>query len=126
MPTPLALIFQIGGQLQTALAGCDWSDAASSLPSPFRICSIPRSKFDALLALRSNGRLLVGRDRIGLLEAVIKHGSITKAAKAAGFSYKTAWEAVNAINNLLPTPAFVTEYGGCGAAAPRSRRKDGG
>jgi len=73
---------------------------------------MPRSKIDALLALRSNGRLLVGRDRIGLLEAVIKHGSITKAAKAAGFSYKTAWEAVNAINNLLPTPAFVTKTGG--------------
>lgn len=73
---------------------------------------MPKSKIDALLALRSDGRLLVGRERIGLLEAVVEHGSITKAAKAAGFSYKTAWEAVNAINNLLPTPAFVTKTGG--------------
>ena len=47
-----------------------------------------------------------------LLEAVIEHGSISKAAKAAGFSYKTAWEAVAAVNNLLPTPAFVTKVGG--------------
>ena len=69
-------------------------------------------KIDAHLALRSDGRLLVGRDRIKLLEAVAEHGSITKAAKAAGFSYKTAWDAVDAINNLLPSPAFVTKAGG--------------
>ncbi len=70
------------------------------------------NKIDALLALRSEGRLLVGRDRIKLLEAVAEHGSITKAAKIAGFSYKTAWDAVDAINNLLPSPAFVTKAGG--------------
>ncbi len=69
-------------------------------------------KIDALLALRRDGRLLVGRDRIGLLEAVAEHGSITKAAKASGFSYKTAWDAVDAINNLLPSPAFITKAGG--------------
>lgn len=69
-------------------------------------------KIDTLLALRSNGRLLIGRERITLLEAVIEHGSITKAAEIAGFSYKTAWDAVNAINNLLPRPAFITHTGG--------------
>jgi molybdate transport system regulatory protein len=69
-------------------------------------------KIDALLALRSEGRFLVGRDRIKLLEAVAEHGSITKAAKVVGFSYKTAWDAVNSINNLLPSPAFVTKAGG--------------
>lgn len=70
-------------------------------------------KIDAHIALRSSeGRLLVGRDRIRLLEAVAEHGSITKAAKTTGLSYKTAWEAVDAINNLLPTPAFVTKAGG--------------
>ena len=70
-------------------------------------------KIDAYLALRSDGgRLLVARERIRLLEAVAEHRSITKAAKATGFSYKTAWEAVDAINNLLPTPAFLTKAGG--------------
>lgn len=69
-------------------------------------------KIDALLALRSDGKLLVGRDRIKVLEAVAEHGSISKAAKIAGFSYKAAWDAVNAINNLLPSPAFVTKAGG--------------
>lgn len=69
-------------------------------------------KIDALLALRSDGKLLVGRDRIKVLEAVAEYGSISKAAKAVGFSYKAAWDAVNAINNLLPSPAFVTKAGG--------------
>lgn len=70
------------------------------------------NKIDATLALRSEGRFLVGRDRVKLLEAVAEHGSISKAAKAVGFSYKAAWDAVNAINNLLPRPAFVTKAGG--------------
>jgi molybdate transport system regulatory protein len=69
-------------------------------------------EIDSLLAWRAGGRLLVGRERIALLEAVIQHKSITKAAEITGFSYKTAWDAVNAINNLLPRPAFVTRTGG--------------
>lgn len=72
----------------------------------------PTRKIDALLALRSDGKLLIGRDRIKVLEAVAEHGSISKAAKAVGFSYKAAWDAVSAINNLLPSPAFVTKAGG--------------
>jgi molybdate transport system regulatory protein len=69
-------------------------------------------KIDAHLALRSDGKLLIGRDRIRVLEAIAEHGSISGAAKAVGFSYKAAWDAVAAINNLLPTPAFITKAGG--------------
>ena len=56
------------------------------------------------------------REKIKLLEAVVLHGSISKAAKAVGFNYKTAWGSVNAINSLLPSPAFVTKMGGQGEA----------
>jgi molybdate transport system regulatory protein len=70
------------------------------------------NKINALLALHSEGRFLVGRERIKLLEKVAELGSIAKAAKATGFSYKTAWDSVNAVNNLLPTPAFLTRPGG--------------
>ncbi len=69
-------------------------------------------KINALLALHSEGRFLVGRERVKLLEKVAELGSIAKAAKATGFSYKTAWDSVNAVNNLLPTPAFLTRPGG--------------
>lgn len=69
-------------------------------------------KVEAMLALRREGRPLVGRDRIELLEAVDTHGSITKAAKAVGLSYKAAWDALNAVNNLLPSPAILGQTGG--------------
>lgn len=70
------------------------------------------AEIDTMLAWRAGGRLLMGRERIALLESVIEHKSITKAAEVTGFSYKTAWDAVNAINNLLPRPAFITRTGG--------------
>ncbi len=70
------------------------------------------NKINALLALHSEGRFLVGHERIKLLEKVAELGSIAKAAKSTGFSYKTAWDSVNAVNNLLPTPAFLTRPGG--------------
>ena len=71
-------------------------------------------ELDAILAWRAGGRLLIGRERIALLESVIIHKSITKAAEATGYSCKTAWDAVNAINNLLPRPGFITRTGGGG------------
>lgn len=70
------------------------------------------SKIEAVLALRSHGGSAIGRERIRLLEAVVQHGSITKAAKTVGLSYKAAWDALNAINNLLPRPAVVAQTGG--------------
>lgn len=84
-----------------------------------------KPKIDAMLSLRSGDRFLVGRDRIKLLEAVAKHGSISKAAKAVGYSYKTAWDSVDAINNLLPSPAFVTKMGGSGGGGGAQVTEEG-
>ncbi|MFA6022157.1 MAG: TOBE domain-containing protein, partial [Rhodospirillales bacterium] len=71
-----------------------------------------QGKVEAMLGLRREGRPMVGRDRIQLLEAVGIHGSISKAAKAVGLSYKAAWDALNAVNNLLPRPAILGQTGG--------------
>jgi molybdate transport system regulatory protein len=54
----------------------------------------------------------LGEDRIRLLEMIDEHGSITKAAKAVGISYKTAWDTIDAINNLSDKPLFVRMAGG--------------
>lgn len=70
------------------------------------------NKVEAILALRGGSRSPVGRDRIALLEAVESQGSITKAAQAVGLSYKAAWDALNAVNNLLPRPAVAAQTGG--------------
>ena len=71
-----------------------------------------KTRIEALLALGGGGRPTVGRERIALLEAVGTEGSITKAAKAIGLSYKAAWDALAAINNMLPRPAVLGQSGG--------------
>src|SRR5512136_1468862 len=54
----------------------------------------------------------LGSDRIALLEKIDECGSITKAAKAVGICYKTAWDTIDAINNLSEKPLFVRMTGG--------------
>jgi len=73
---------------------------------------VSEGKVEALLSLGGGRRSLVGRDRIALLEAVGTHGSITKAAQAVGLSYKAAWDALDAVNNLMPRPAVLGRTGG--------------
>ena len=53
-------------------------------------------------------------DRIDLLERIDECGSITQAAKRIGMSYKTAWDAVEAMNNLADRPLVVRATGGKG------------
>jgi molybdate transport system regulatory protein len=64
------------------------------------------------LILRGRGQGQVGADRIALLEAILRAGSITAAAKVVGLSYKGAWDAVQALNNLFETPLVLTRAGG--------------
>ena len=52
--------------------------------------------------------------RIELLIAIKKTGSINKAAKEVPMSYKAAWEAIEAMNNLSTTPIVQRETGGVG------------
>jgi molybdate transport system regulatory protein len=56
----------------------------------------------------------LGGTRINLLEMIDEHGSITKAAKAVGISYKTAWDTVNMINNMAEKPLVDRLTGGKG------------
>jgi len=56
----------------------------------------------------------LGGDRIALLEMIDELGSITKAAKAVGISYKTAWDTINMINNMAEQPLVDRLTGGKG------------
>ena len=51
-------------------------------------------------------------DHLELLERIDASGSITAAATAMGMSYKAAWEAVEAINNLSEEPLVERKIGG--------------
>ncbi|MEA3288787.1 MAG: TOBE domain-containing protein [Campylobacterota bacterium] len=52
--------------------------------------------------------------RIELLKAIESEGSISKAAKKVPMSYKSAWDAVDSMNNLSHTPIVSKETGGKG------------
>ncbi|MGF0536955.1 TOBE domain-containing protein [Agrobacterium sp. ES01] len=53
-----------------------------------------------------------GADRFALLDAIDETGSISAAAKQVGLSYRGAWDAVNALNNLFPRPIVTARPGG--------------
>ena len=52
--------------------------------------------------------------RIELLKAIKQTGSINKAAKVVPMSYKGAWEAIEAMNNLANSAIVLRETGGAG------------
>jgi molybdate transport system regulatory protein len=64
------------------------------------------------LWLDRKGRAYAGAHRIALLESIDRLGSITRAASDVGLSYKAAWDAVDAMNNLAVKPLLIRATGG--------------
>ncbi len=62
--------------------------------------------------LERKGHNFLGGYRIDLLEAIERTGTLTQAAKAIGLSYKAAWDAVDAMNNLAEKPLVARAVGG--------------
>lgn len=75
---------------------------------------------------QSGQQMLGGSARIALLEAIHTTGSITGAAKVVGMSYKGAWDAVDAMNNLAGEALVMRATGGRGGGGttltPRALR----
>jgi len=69
-------------------------------------------ELSSTLSLEMFGEPFLLEKRIRLLHAIREHGSISKAAKAVPMSYKSAWEAVDAMNALSPEPIVYRETGG--------------
>ena len=80
---------------------------------------------DKLMEVQGNvwltvgGEKLGGPDRLALLAAIADHGSITAAAKAVKMSYKGAWDAIDAMNNLAGEPLVERVAGGKGGGGTR-------
>lgn len=72
---------------------------------------------NAALSLRRGEHGRVGAERIALLEALGELGSIRAAAAHVGLSYKAAWDAVQALNNLFDAPLVDARAGGAGGGA---------
>ena len=54
----------------------------------------------------------IGHGKIGLLEAVRDHGSISAAARKMGMSYRRAWLLIDELNAMFAQPAILTRHGG--------------
>lgn len=70
-----------------------------------------------------DGATLGGPDRVALLASIADCGSITQAAKAIGISYKSAWDAIDAMNNLAGEPLVERVAGGKGGGGTRLTRR---
>ncbi len=72
------------------------------------------------MTMKLYGDLWLGQDdasvmgdlRISILEAIDATGSITQAAKSVGISYKTAWDALDAMKNISGEPLVESAIGG--------------
>ncbi|MGC8854994.1 MAG: TOBE domain-containing protein [Halothiobacillaceae bacterium] len=79
---------------------------------------LPRQHIDALneafaapLVLQLGGGEVSAR-RLALLSAVAETGSISGAARKVGMTYKAAWDAIEAMNNLAGQPLVQSQHGG--------------
>lgn len=57
-------------------------------------------KIDGRFWFTNNGQYFAGSGRIELLKNIKETGSISKAAKAMGMSYKAAWDSVDVMNKI--------------------------
>ncbi|MEW5559617.1 molybdenum-dependent transcriptional regulator [Enterobacter asburiae] len=69
---------------------------------------------EILLTLKLQQRLFADPRRIALLKQIDVTGSISQGAKNAGISYKSAWDAINEMNQLSEQPLVDRATGGKG------------
>ncbi|MBO9353473.1 LysR family transcriptional regulator [Bordetella petrii] len=76
-------------------------------------------ELDGSIWLRAGTQTWGGKSRIDLLTQIDATGSISAAARAVGMSYKGAWDAIDAMNNLAGEPLVLRATGGKGGGGAR-------
>jgi len=61
----------------------------------------------------------IGHGKIRLLECIAAHGSISRAAKEMGMSYRRAWVLADEMNRMFREPVLETQHGGAGGGYAR-------
>ena len=64
------------------------------------------------LWIECDGERFFGPGRVELLQKIGKTGSISKAAKEMGMSYKKAWDMIDALNRQARVPLVIRQAGG--------------
>lgn len=76
-------------------------------------------KISSALTVETRRGAFAGKRWMDLLAALANTQSITAAAKTVGLSYKAAWDAVEAMNNLSEKPLVERSVGGKGGGGTR-------
>src|SRR5262245_25564327 len=85
----------------------------------------PRVPSGERLAIRSKiwiergDNVVLSEWRVGLLEAIEAHGSLSRAAEALDVPYRTAWERVKSMESELGVRLLETESGGASGGGSR-------
>jgi molybdate transport system regulatory protein len=87
----------------------------------------PPSRTKSASSLAFHGRVWIdgpdgiffGHGRAVLLERIIEHGSITKAAKSMNMAYRHAWDLVDSMNRQAKEPFVELSTGGKGGGGAR-------
>ena len=74
--------------------------------------SASRASLKGDLVLLDGGQQSLTSAQVQLLKAIDNCGSISAAAKQVGVSYKTAWDRIDAMNNLADRPLVERSTGG--------------
>ncbi|OUD15681.1 LysR family transcriptional regulator [Thioflexithrix psekupsensis] len=69
-------------------------------------------KILSMMWLHREGKNFLGPKRFELLKKIHEYGSLSKAAQALGFPYKSAWDMIEKMNQLSPTPLVCRARGG--------------
>ena len=64
------------------------------------------------LWIEAEDGLLLGKGRVRLLKAIDRFGSIHRASKELGISYKKAWHQIEDLNRHAPKPVVERKTGG--------------
>lgn len=74
--------------------------------------STPEGQLAGSIFLLTGNNSSFASQQVELLKAIQHCGSISKAAKEVGISYKTAWDRIDAMNNMSPEPLVLRASGG--------------
>ena len=89
-------------------------EARAARITPFLQPTERTMQAEILLTLKLQQKLFADPRRIALLKQVAHTGSISQGAKLAGISYKSAWDAINEMNQLAEQTVVERATGGKG------------
>jgi molybdate transport system regulatory protein len=72
----------------------------------------PRLSIKSKVWLEANGRMIFSDGRLQLLEAVEELGSLARAARRLGMSYRAAWGLLKVTERALGRPLLRVRIGG--------------